>query len=77
MSMTTDGVWKAGTWASTVWGEGVWREGDAPGPAVDVQGCGCMEVLTATGVLEATVVLSEMTVLLATAEMEVIVCEGC
>ena len=29
MSLSIDGVWKAGVWAETTWGEGVWREGDA------------------------------------------------
>lgn len=31
MSLSVDGVWKAGVWATTVWHAGVWREG-APTP---------------------------------------------
>ena len=27
MSLSVDGVWKAGVWATTVWQAGVWREG--------------------------------------------------
>src|SRR5688572_8578803 len=33
MSLSVDGVWKAGVWATTAWADGVWREGDAPEPA--------------------------------------------
>lgn len=31
MSLTLDGIWKAGLWATTVWADGVWKEG-APTP---------------------------------------------
>jgi len=27
MSLSVDGVWKAGTWVTTAWADGVWREG--------------------------------------------------
>ena len=27
MSLSVDGVWKAGLWATTVWADGVWFEG--------------------------------------------------
>lgn len=29
MSLSIDGVWKAGVWEETVWADGVWREGAA------------------------------------------------
>ena len=29
MSLTVDGVWKAGVWAPTVWAAGVWFEGSS------------------------------------------------
>lgn len=32
MSLSVDGVWKAGVWATTCWADGVWREGDPPAP---------------------------------------------
>lgn len=32
MSLSIDGVWKAGLWATTVWADGVWKEGGAPTP---------------------------------------------
>ena len=28
MSLSIDGVWKAGVWTETVWADGVWREGE-------------------------------------------------
>lgn len=29
MSLSVDGVWKAGVWATTVWTAGVWFEGSS------------------------------------------------
>jgi len=37
MSLTVDGVWKAGAWAPTVWADGVWREG-TPSSSLTVDG---------------------------------------
>lgn len=35
MSLSVDGVWRAGVWAPTVWADGVWLENaPAPRPAV-------------------------------------------
>jgi hypothetical protein len=39
MSLTIDGVWKAGAWATTVWADGVWAEGTpTPDPEPTVTG---------------------------------------
>ncbi len=32
MSLTVDGVWKAGVWNPTTWAANVWREGAAGAP---------------------------------------------
>lgn len=37
MSLSVDGVWKAGVWATTAWADGVWREGEPPPPPPPVQ----------------------------------------
>lgn len=41
MSLSIDGVWKAGVWATTVWAAGVWFEGSSvPTPSVSSGGGG-------------------------------------
>lgn len=35
MSLSVDGVWKAGVWTTTCWADGVWREGAPPEPPPD------------------------------------------
>lgn len=41
MSLSINGVWKAGVWDETVWVDGVWREGEyVPAPVTAVRGGG-------------------------------------
>jgi len=35
MSLSIDGVWKAGVWATTAWADGVWYEGEYIPPVVE------------------------------------------